>query len=271
MRRSPSLPVAVAGCLALALAGCSESPTGRSRLTLVPEAQMDAIGESAFAQLRRELPPLEDAAATSRVACIARAITAVLPDHLQQDWRLAVFDVPQANAFALPSGDIGVHAGMLEVARDQDRLAAVIAHEVAHVLARHGNERLSTELAARGLLQLAALLIGAEADVGDELLLGALGLGAQYGVLLPFSRVQESEADIVGLELMAAAGFDPRGAVLLWQDMRGATGGQPPEFLSTHPSHGSRIEDLQARMASVLPIMQRARDSGRRPACDASG
>ena len=152
------------------------------------------------------------------------------------------------------------------MARNQDQLATVLGHEVAHVLAEHGNERVSTAFAAQAGVDLVGKISGSATPTQQQLL-GLLGLGAQVGVLLPFSRAQESEADSLGLDLMARAGFDPRESIQLWKNMSDAGGGQPPEFLSTHPSHGTRIEDLTARMPDARVLSEQARAQGRRPAC----
>ncbi len=181
-------------------------------------------------------------------------------------WEVVVFQDDTANAFALPGGKIGVHTGLLRVARTPGQLAAVLGHEVGHVIARHGNERVSQALGVQ--LGLAAAAKALEEEDNRPLILAALGLGAQYGILLPYSRTHESEADTIGQRLMAEAGFDPREAPALWQNMQAAGGGGPPEFLSTHPSHARRIRDLRAGVARTLPLYNKVRAAGRRPRCE---
>jgi predicted Zn-dependent protease len=181
-----------------------------------------------------------------------------------------VFQDDTANAFALPGRKIGVHTGLLKVARNQDQLATVLGHEVGHVIARHSAERVSdqyaTQLGAQGI----GVLLGAVSDPSSPLHAGTmavLGIGAQ-GVVLKFSRTHESEADLIGLDRMAAAGFDPRESVPLWQNMEAASkGARPPEFLSTHPSPETRIKDLQQRIPDALPIADQAHKQGRNPRC----
>ena len=188
-------------------------------------------------------------------------------------WELQVFEDDSANAFALPGGKIGVHTGLLRVARTPGQLAAVLGHEVGHVLARHSNERVSQQLGAQLGLLTAGSLIGAISQTGSpdqQLIYQALGVGTQLG-LLKFSRLQESEADGIGLELMAQAGFDPRESIELWKNMEHASQGQPPEFLSTHPSHGTRIADLSAGMPEAQQSWKRATSAGRQPRCLPSG
>jgi predicted Zn-dependent protease len=174
------------------------------------------------------------------------------------------------NAFALPGRKIGVYRGMLAVAENSSQLAAVIGHEVGHVLARHGNERVSQATAAQ-LSQTAVAATVASADMSSatgQLIMAGVGLGAQYGVLLPYSRAHESEADLIGLQLMAKAGFDPRESVTLWQNMASASGGQaPPELVSTHPSNETRIASLQANLPAAIELEKQARAQGYRPGC----
>lgn len=255
----------LAALLAVVLA-CETSPTGRSQLMIVSDAQMTEMGVTAFQQMKSELTITNDAGARRYVECVARAITAhVNAPNAPSGWEVVVFEDDTANAFALPGGKIGVHTGLLDVARNQDQLAAVIGHEVAHVLAEHGGERVSTQLATQGGLDLIQAISGPPSPTRNAAL-AALGLGAQVGVLLPFSRAQESEADTMGLELMARAGFDPRQGPVLWENMS-QQGGQPPELLSTHPSSASRIQALRSQVPDVMPLYEQARAAGRRPSC----
>jgi predicted Zn-dependent protease len=182
---------------------------------------------------------------------------------------VTVFQDKSANAFALPGGKIGVYTGLLDVAKNQHQLAAVIGHEIAHVQANHSNARLSTSYATQAGLSLVQVLAGA-AGPEKQQLMGLLGVGAQVGVLLPYGRSQESEADVLGIEYMARAGFDPRESVALWQNMSRAGGQQPPEFLSTHPAHGTRIEQLNAHMSKALALYKQAQARGRTPDCSES-
>lgn len=260
-------PVLALAALGLALAGCATSPLGRTQLNLFSDAQMEQLGATAYQQIRSSEQVSRDARAQRYVRCVAGAITRVAGGPAgQTGWEVTVFEDESPNAFALPGGKIGVNTGMLAVARNQDQLAAVVAHEVAHVLSRHGAERMSQQFAAQAGLDLARVLAGTPSPTTDAVL-AALGVGAKYGVLLPYSRTQESEADLYGLNLMARAGFDPSASVALWENMARAGGRGTPEFLSTHPSHGTRIRDLQARIPTVAPRYEEARAAGRRPAC----
>lgn len=245
-------------------AGCNTSPTGRSRLLIMSDSEMQTMGVAAYSDIKSTTPASRNVAENRYVQCVASAITAVLADP--QGWEVTVFDDSSVNAFALPGGKIGVYTGLLEVAVNQDQLAAVLGHEVGHVLAQHGNERVSLEFASQTGQQLAAIALG-DGSENTGLLLAAMGLGVQYGVRLPFSRSHESEADVMGLVFMARAGFDPRQNVQLWKNMAANSQGQPPELLSTHPAHQTRIEGLQAGMPGAMTLYREAQAQGRTPGC----
>jgi len=253
--------VLIAG-LAL-LVGCATSPTGRSQLVLMPESEINQMGLQAFTTIKKETKVDRSTVTNRYVQCVAKAITR----EVGGNWEVVVFNDTDANAFALPGGKIGVYTGLLKVAENQDQLATVIGHEVAHVLAHHSNERVSQKFAVEQGLGLINAIANPQSGTGQTLM-GLLGVGAQYGVLMPYSRIQESEADILGLDLMAKAGFDPRQSTRLWINMGRAGGGQPPAFLSTHPSHSTRISDLTGHMPVALQLQSRARQQGKRPACN---
>ncbi len=252
---------------AVLLASCTVSPLGRRQLVLHSDQAMDQVGEAAFVRLKDQTPLSRDPRAQAFVRCVAEAILLESePRTGKRDWEIVVFEDKSANAFALPGGKIGVYSGMLDIAYNQDRLAAVIAHEIAHVHARHANERLSTaqttEIALQAVEELGDLSRGS-----GRRTMAMLGLGAQVGVLLPFSRAQEREADLMGLDLMAGAGFDPRAALRLWRKMSESREGAPPEFLSTHPSYGARMDAISDRMPRAKQIFEAARRAGLHPDC----
>jgi predicted Zn-dependent protease len=251
---------------ALLLQSCATSPLGRNQLILFPESEMAQMGAAAFQDIEQKTPVAKSSKVNAYVSCVSQHLIRALPGGDPDAWEVKVFDQEAANAFALPGRKIGVYTGLLDVAENQDQLATVIGHEVAHVLSKHSNERVSTNFVTQSGLQLAQVAAGADTAVKQQLF-GLLGLGAQVGVLLPFSRAQEAEADLVGLELMAKAGFDPRESVKLWQNMQAQGGESPPEFLSTHPSSGRRITELNARMSEYMPISTQARSAGRIPDC----
>jgi len=244
-----------------ALAGCATSPTGRNQLLVFPADQLDAMGVQAFEEMRTQLTVDTDPAINAYVRCVATAITDEVSDKGAK-WEVVVFKDDNPNAFALPGGKMGVYSGMLKVAENQNQLAAVLGHEVGHVLAQHGNERMSQQQ-----LTSAALAAAAGSGYLDPVSMQALGLGAQVGILLPYSRTHESEADVIGLDLMAEAGFDPRQSVQLWKNMEKAGGGAPPEFMSTHPASSTRIDNLLSHMAPALATYNAARAKGKKPNC----
>jgi predicted Zn-dependent protease len=241
---------------------------GRKQLLLLPESQVDQMGVAAFTQMKQKQPAESGTASNLYVACVANAITSVVGSG--QHWDVALFKSDQVNAFALPGGKIGVYTGLLKVARTQDQLAAVLGHEVGHVLAHHGNERMSLQFASDTGMQLLTVLSDGKSNQ-QQMMLGLLGVGLQYGVALPFSRTQESEADLIGLQLMAKAGFDPRQAVALWQNMAAAGGAQPPEFMSTHPSDAHRIRNLEAHLPQAEGLYRQSRAAGHVPQCGSPG
>lgn len=257
------------GVAALLVAACATSPTGRKQLILFGDGEVAQMGLSSFEQLKKEEKISTDKKLTRYVQCVADAVVHEIPATYKTsiaDWQVVLFESDDVNAFALPGGRIGVYTGLFKAAKNQDQLAAVIGHEISHVLARHSNERLSqSQLANVGMA-------AADTALGDSTARGpamaALGLGAQVGILLPYGRVQESEADVLGLQLMASAGFKPEQAIALWQNMAAVTKGKaPPEFLSTHPSGESRIKELQNQLAVVAPFYNKARELGRKPQC----
>ena len=169
---------------------------------------------------------------------------------------------------ASSSGRRWRYKGLLDVTETQDQLAAVIEHETGHVLVRHGNKRMSGQCMVQTGMVAAAALTRSRESPERRRLMAVPGLGAQVGILLPCSRSHETEADRMGLELMARAGFDPRASVDLWRNMARASGRQPVAFLSTHPGHEARIRALRTRMAAAMGLYRQARAGGRRPACD---
>jgi predicted Zn-dependent protease len=256
----------LAAALGLALAACVSSPLGRQRLLLFPDAEIAQVGVASFAKIKQQTPIDRDPVLDGRVRCVAGAIVSQLRSEPARRWEIAVFRDDDPNAFALPGEKIGVNTGIFRVARSPDQLATVLGHEVAHVLAQHANERVSTAYAAQTGLELAQVVAGAPGGQQSQLF-ALLGLGAQVGILMPFGRDQEREADLMGLDLMADAGFDPRASLELWKNMAAVGGAQPPEFLSTHPSYGTRVNELTARMPSALARYEQARRRGVSPGC----
>ncbi len=258
--------------IAIAVTGCATttSPTGRTQYVgAVSQQQLDQLGAKAFAEVKAQKPQTRDSRQTRYVSCVVNALVRELPSQWRSTgWESAVFVDGEPNAFALPGGKVGVYTGIFKVARNQDQLATVIAHEIGHVVSRHHDERITRQAGASGALQLLGAVLGSQYGQGaaNAAVQGG-GILAQTGFLLPGSRAQESEADVVGQQLMAKAGFDPRQAVNLWQNMATAGGARPPQWLSTHPDPQSRLGELRNRALGLMPTYEQARASGRRPAC----
>lgn len=246
------------------LVACATSPLDRRQVVLYSDQDMAQQGAAAYQQMRQQIPISNNANQINYVQCVADYVVAALSDQQRSGvaWEVTVFDDEQANAFALPGGKIGVYNGLLDVAVNQHQLAAVMAHEVGHVIAAHSNERASQSTIRNAGLT-AARILGAS-DVAIEL----IDQGAQLGIFLPFNRTQESEADVIGVMLMAEAGFDPAQSIQLWENMNAVGGARPPEFLSTHPAPESRIAELNSYLPAANALLAQARREGISPDCN---
>ena len=263
----------LAFAITLALAGCATttttSPTGRRQVVgAVSQEQLNQLGEQAFEQAKRETPQSSNAQQTAYVRCVVSAITRQAPSGMQTGWDVALFQKDEPNAFALPGGKVGVYTGIFRVAQNQDQLAAVIAHEIGHVISHHHDERITRQSSTQTGLSILGALIGSRyGQSAANTVTQVGGVAAQGLILLPNSRTQESEADVVGQQLMAKAGFDPRQAVNLWQNMIAVSQSRAPEFLSTHPDPQSRLNELNQRAAALMPVYQQAQAAGLQPRC----
>jgi predicted Zn-dependent protease len=242
-------------------AGCTTVPqTGRSALHLVPSDELASMSAAQFGELKQETPISRDPTYNAMVRRVGDRIAYVAgPDMPNAQWEFVVFDDDeQINAFAMPGGKVAVYTGIFKVAKSDADLAIVMGHEVAHVAAGHGNERMSHQILASG--SALALNFGAEAaDMDDSdraLLMSAFGAGASFGVILPYSRYHESEADEIGLIYAAKAGYNPRAAIPFWERMAAQSNGAPPEFLSTHPASSTRIRKLNELMPKAMQVYQ---------------
>lgn len=251
MRIPPVLLMALA---ALTIASCAEAPyTHRSQLIMMPESQEIQLGVSAYRETLGKAVVVHDDAVVGVVRRVGERIAAAA-DKPEYKWEFNVIDDDSMiNAFALPGGKVAVYTGLFPVAQDEAGLAAVLGHEVGHALARHGAERMSQGILAQLGGVALSVALGARNSYASDAVMQAYGLGAQYGVLLPYSRTQESEADHIGLIVMAKAGYDPEASLALWQRMEELDGKAPPELLSTHPSSGTRQQDIRG----WLPEAQR--------------
>jgi len=247
------------------LAACESAPvTGRSQMMLVSESEERQLGAQTYREVLAKEPRSHDVELNALVEKVGRRIAHAAEHpptnlwkapHYNWEFRTIAKNVP--NAFCLPGGKIAVYSGLLPITRTEAGLAAVIGHEVAHALARHSAERLSDQKAVAAGTMLAALGLavagGRDGSSYTPAVAAALGAGATVGVLLPMSRAQESEADHIGLILMAVAGYDPQAAIGVWERMKARSGsGKTPEWLSTHPADETRLADIRHWMPEAM-------------------
>lgn len=268
-QQSWSVFVMVMSVALVLLVGCETNPySGRSQLLMTSVSQEMQMGAQAYDQVKsdpkmrpsqdpREIEPVKRVAARI-VEAAKRSKYAEMANQFQ--WEVTVIkDDKTPNAFALPGGKMAVYTGIFPMAKTEAGLAAVMGHEVVHALARHGAERMSQGQLTNAGLQVIGTAAGAAGGGGmlGQAAMAALGVGAKVGVLLPFSRKHESEADYVGILLAADAGYDPRESIALWERMgQMSGGGAPSEFMSTHPSHETRIDQLKKWMPEAMAIYQ---------------
>ncbi|WP_066775397.1 M48 family metallopeptidase [Candidatus Viadribacter manganicus] len=223
------------------LGACATSAnpeTGRNQFIIVDDAQLAQASLQSWAQVRQQTPQWRNATAQRRLETVGGRIVQAA-GRGNQSWEFVLFDSPQKNAFVLPGGQVGFYRGLYEISERDDWIATVLGHETGHVTGRHAAERYSREVATQTVVQVAG------AATNSDLAAAALGLGAQVGISLPFSREQESEADILGIRYMHNAGYDPKEAIPFWQRMETGGGSRPPEFLSTHPNPDNRIQRIR--------------------------
>jgi len=246
------LPVFLATLL---LSACS--------LPIYSESELESESGQVFQEMRAQTPAATDARLIAYVNCVSADIVQQLEKpYSEEDWEVVLFEGEDINAFAMPGGRIGVYTGLLAVAENQDQLAAVIGHEVAHVTLQHSLKRANREATTQGGVILGTAVLGAGPGVGD-----LVSMGAQLGLSLPFSRANETEADTIGLNYMADAGFNPSASIQLWKNMAAKNELGPPQFLSTHPSGDSRIQDLVRQLPEALKRYNAAQAAGRKPNC----
>lgn len=236
------------------LVACSENTaTGRSQFAVAPDELLQQMADEAWADLSGQTAVAADPRQQARLARVGQAIVKA-SGRSDLDWEFVVFDRPEINAFVLPNGKVGAFRGLMEFARDDDELAGVLGHEVGHILARHAAERVSQQLAVQlGVGVLQAILANGEYGQHAGEIAGALGMGAVYGVILPYSRSHELEADRLGVDLAQRAGFDPAGAIRFFEHMSrdGREEPEAPEVLSTHPADQRRLAVLKEAVAAL--------------------
>jgi predicted Zn-dependent protease len=265
MNRFAALIAIVGGLL---LSGCFTNPvTGRKELVMISPEQELSLGAQSFAEVTKSETVSHDPEMNARVQRVGQRIAQAVGNEMPNaSWQFTVFDSPEVNAFALPGGKVGVYTGLLQLATSDDELAIVMGHEIGHVVARHGAERMSQAQLISGAGQL--LTAGLETKVTDPKIMQAVqlayGAGTTLGVTLPHSRAQESEADHMGMVFAARAGYDPQAAITFWQKMisrqqAGASNSVFAKWLSDHPADQQRIADLQALLPQIMPIYQQNR------------
>ena len=255
--------------LSTVIFACAEVPiTGRQSLHMVPESELLALSFRQYGEVIRNSQLSNDPQKTAAVRKVGRRIAQTAEAFLIESglrasvknyqWEFNLIKEDQtANAWVMPGGKAAVYTGILPYTRDETGLAVVLGHEVGHALAGHGNERMSQELlASMGGMALSTAL-SSQAQVTQQLAMAAFGAGASVGVLLPYSRLQESEADHIGLILMARAGYDPRAAIPFWQRLNASPGSRPPEMLSTHPAPETRIANIKALLPKAMTYYRR--------------
>lgn len=224
-------------------------------------SEVERASRLEWLRMKREMSRPGDPRIQPFVECISNSLIATLEEpYASMDWEIIVFDDDSANAFAMPGGKIGVFTGIFKVADTPDALATVIGHEIAHLTEDHVVERARKQL---GTDLLSGVLSSATYGYGRD----SISQGTAIFIGLPFDRNQESEADLVGLEYMAAAGYDPRSSLYLWRNMSDLSQGSPPEFLSTHPSDDRRMADLAGKLTPALIAYNKALEAGLRPSC----
>jgi predicted Zn-dependent protease len=249
--------------LVLFVNACSTVPlTGRKQLNLVPESQMLSMSFSSYSDFLKSNKVSNDQSSLAMVTTvgkdIAAAVTKYFTDNNMSDrlqgyqWEFNLIDDKTPNAWCMPGGKVVVYTGILPYTQDKNGLAVVLSHEIAHAVARHGNERMSQQIVTQFGNVALNELIKDKPDQTKGIFNTAYGLGSQFGVMLPFSREHELEADKLGLIFMAMAGYDPQTAVSFWERMSSAGGAKPPEFMSTHPSDETRINKIKAAMPEVM-------------------
>jgi metalloendopeptidase OMA1, mitochondrial len=258
----------IMGGTALLCYGCATAPiTGRSQFMVISQAQETALGVQAYREVITKAPVTHDPKAlvplqriVSRLAPMAEAAAG----RSDFQWEVNVIkDDKTVNAFVLPGGKIVVYTGIFPIAQTEAGMAVILGHEMGHAIARHAGERLSQQLGTQ--IAGTALAVGVGGSAYSNAIMTAFGLGSQYGLLLPYSRVHEAEADSIGLILAAKAGYDPNVAVGVWERMAKLPGQRPPEFLSTHPAPESRITNIKRELPQAMAEFRPNPDPGNTP------
>jgi predicted Zn-dependent protease len=248
---------------ALVFQSCSMVPlTGRRQLSLVSDADMLSTSFVQYDQFLKENKLSANTAQTNMVKEVGRRIQNAVTAYFDQNnlsqglngfaWEFNLIESKEVNAWCMPGGKVVVYSGILPVTQNETGLAVVMGHEIAHAVAKHSNERMSQALLAQLGGQTLAVALQQKPKQTQEIWMSLFGVGVQVGAMLPYSRLQEGEADHLGLIFMAMAGYDPNGAVEFWQRMSQNAGAKPPEFLSTHPSDENRIRKIKSEIPEAM-------------------
>lgn len=265
MKRVLFLIIVIAGFSGMTffMSSCSSVPiSGRSQLNLIPESELVAMSLTSYSDFLKENKVSTNKQQTDQVKNVGNSIKKAVESYMSQNglssriagyqWEFNLVDNAETNAWCMPGGKVVVYTGILPVTKNEAGLAVVMGHEIAHAIARHGNERMSQAL----LIQTGGLALSAalqeKPQQTQQLFLAAYGIGTEVGISLPYSRAHETEADKLGLIFMAMAGYNPSEAVEFWKRMQNTGGQKPPEFLSTHPSDQTRIENLQKFLPEAM-------------------
>ena len=232
----------------LVISACTTTPvSNRSALILIPKSQEISLGIQSYNEILKREKESEDTQLNQIIRRVGQRIASV-SDMPKLEWEIKLIESDQKNAFALPGGKIAIYTGILSVAKNEAGLATVMSHEIAHVIARHGAQRMTQQMLLQGAMIGAGLSM--KNSTQKNIVLSALGVGVLYGFTLPFSRLHESEADQIGLIYMAKAGYDPNEAINFWQRFGQVKGGKgPPEWASTHPADATRIQGLRSYLS----------------------
>ncbi len=254
----------VIGSVILLMAACAKVPfTGRKQIKLLPSSQMTAMSATSYNAFLQENKLSKNKEQTAMVKRVGARLQKAVEEYFHANgmsksiegykWEFNLVENPQVNAWCMPGGKVVFYTGIMPICQNEEGIAVVMGHEISHAIARHGNERMSQGLVTQlGGVALSVALQN-QPKLTQNLFMQAYGVGAQYGVILPFSRSHESEADRMGMIIMALAGYNPKVAPKFWERMAASSNGQePPEFLSTHPSHRSRIKALNANIPEAM-------------------
>lgn len=253
--------------LLIFVAGCAVAPiTGRKQLVVIPAEQIQSLSAQSYAQVLKENKVSDNQQYLSSVRNVGTRLTKAVESYMQQNnmqsaiegmkWQYTVLESKEANAWCMPGGQIAFYEGIMPICADENGIAVVMGHEIAHAIAQHGNERMSQQLA----LQLGGVALSealsSKPETTQQIAMAAFGAGSALGVVLPYSRTHEYEADELGLYFMAMAGFDPRTAPAFWDRMVAQGGSRPPEFISTHPDPANRIKAMNRKMSKAMQYYQ---------------